>query len=191
VPSIASGHFAPAAPLPAGGGYDTATLLRNGKVLFLGAGAAELYDPTTNRFSPTGPMVEVRQDPLTALLPNGKVLVYGGESFGGCAIRNIESVELYDPATGRFTSLNVPLPGGGYQTVTPLFDGTVLFTGGWTVDENNPDGFASSALYHPATNTFTLIGGGDPTTWRRGRHPASRSNRPVRRRIGQQRLRRL
>lgn len=160
VPSIAPGHFAAAAPLPAGGGYDTATLLRNGKVLFLGAGAAELYDPTTNRFSPTGPMVEERQDPLSALLPNGKVLVYGGETFGGCAEMNIESVELYDPATGRFTSLNAPLPGGGYQTVTPLFDGTVLFTWGWTDDENNPDGgFRSSALYHPATNTFSLIGG--------------------------------
>jgi hypothetical protein len=158
-PDIAAGHFAAAGPLPADGGYDTATLLSTGKVLFVGAGAAELYDPATNHFTPTGPIVDERRDPLVVLLGNGKVLVAGGMSFRGCAVSNIESVELYDPTTGHFTSLGTPLPGDMYQTVTRLFDGTVLFTGGWTQDGDHPEGYRSSALYNPTTGTFTLTGG--------------------------------
>lgn len=159
IPAIAAGHFAAAAALPKGGGYDTATLLGNGRVLFLGAGTPELYDPPANKWTAAGSMVDERRNPLATLLANGKVLVVGGSSFKGCALTDIETVELYDPATNRFSSVDAPMPGGDYTTATRLFDGTVLLTGGWTISDDKPDGYRSSAIFNPTTGEFTLIGG--------------------------------
>jgi len=159
VPSIAAGHFAAAAALPKGAGSDAVTLLSNGKVLFLGAGKPELYNPATNAFSAAGPMVAERRNPLAAALPGGKVLVIGGDSFAGCALSNIDIVEVYNSATNTFSQINSPVVGDVYQTATSLADGTVLLTGGWTIDDAHLDGFRSSALFDPATSAFTLLGG--------------------------------
>jgi hypothetical protein len=104
-------------------------------------------------------MVEERADPLVAPLANGKVLVIGGVGFGGCEVADIVSAELYDSNTNRFIALDTPIPGDGYGTATLLSDGTVLLTGAWTIDAAHPMGFRSSALFDPATDTFTLIGG--------------------------------
>jgi hypothetical protein len=163
IPSIAPGHFARAAALPAGGGYDTATLLPNGKVLFLGAGKPELYDPAANRFSSAGPMVQERAGPLVTLLPDGKVLVYGGTGFGGCSVGPIDSAELYDPTTDRFTGLDVP-PTDTFQAATPLADGTVLLTGGLPADCCDPGTwgwdpytYTASAIFDPKTSMFTKV----------------------------------
>ena len=162
MPIIAPGHFAPAAALPAGGGYNTATLLRNGKVLFLGAGHPELYDPATNSFSPAGPMVQERAGPLATLLHDGNVLVFGGTGFGSCSVGTIDSIELYDPVTNRFSAVETNVP-SSYQAATLLDDGTVLFTGGtpesccsesWGTD---PYSYSTSALFDPKTRTFTRI----------------------------------
>jgi hypothetical protein len=106
----------------------TATLLKNGKVLIAGGGnladmysqdiyaSAELYDPATGTFTPTGSMTAARIDAAATLLRNGKVLIAGG---GGCqdpkrctgvafgtgaaGAQYLASAELYDPDTGKFT----------------------------------------------------------------------------------------
>lgn len=41
-------------------------------------------------------MAYTRLDHTASVLPNGKVLVAGGLSYGGC----IKNAELYDPSTG-------------------------------------------------------------------------------------------
>ena len=66
----------------------SATLLPNGKVLaaggaWNGSGAAEIFDPATNGWSGTSPLIEARARHVAALLPNGKVLVAGGSSSAG------------------------------------------------------------------------------------------------------------
>jgi hypothetical protein len=56
---------------------------------------AELYDPATDRWLPTLPLVSGRRDHITALLPNGKVLVAGGFNNADTG----PSTELFDPAS--------------------------------------------------------------------------------------------
>jgi hypothetical protein len=155
-PTPQPGHFA-AVTLPKDGGYDAAALLPNGKVLFVGAGKPELYDPATNAFSPAGPMVQERAYPQLAVLPNGKALVIGGNTFGCCAVQSIDSIEQYDPATNRFTLLVSEMPSGDYHTATPLSDGTVLLSGGAAYVDST--WVRVSTLFDPATATFTPVDG--------------------------------
>jgi cell division protein FtsB len=80
----------------------TATLLRDGRVLLVGGftakDSAEIYDLTTNTFSPTGSLNTGRHEHSAALLPDGRMLVVGGYNNGYLA-----SAEIYDPATGQWT----------------------------------------------------------------------------------------
>ncbi len=66
----------------------TATLLTNGKVLLTGGehedygrfANAEIYDPVTGIFTPTGMMSRARDNHTATLLSDGTVLIAGGES---------------------------------------------------------------------------------------------------------------
>ena len=111
----------------------TATLLLNGKVLVVGGNgsegaltSAELYDPATGTWSPTGSLdaCQVYTTP-PRLLADGRVLVAGGNN-GGC----LASAELYDPAAGTW-SVTDSLNGCRFwHTATLLPDGAVLVAGG-------------------------------------------------------------
>jgi TATA-box binding protein (TBP) (component of TFIID and TFIIIB) len=84
--------------------YDhTATLLASGKVLIAGGdsnnqgriwASAELYDPVTGSFKPTGSMSSIRFLHTATLLASGKVLITGGQHVAGA---NWASAELYTP----------------------------------------------------------------------------------------------
>jgi PKD repeat protein len=133
------------------------TLLPNGKVLVAGGAgngnplflsSAELYDPATGTWTPTGSMNTVRIEYTATLLPNGKVLVAGG----GDGHSPLSSAELYDPSTGTWSytgSMNIAR---GQQTATLLTNGEVLVVGG---SANND---ASAELYDPTTGTWTYTG---------------------------------
>jgi uncharacterized protein (TIGR03437 family) len=113
----------------------TATLLPNGKVLVIGGignnnfpTRAEIYDPATEGWSSTGYLTIGRAAQLAVLLPNGKVLVGGG--FNDFELNDVaiplNSAELYDPATGKWSvtsNLNIARYGG---TATLLTNGKVL-----------------------------------------------------------------
>ncbi len=69
----------------------TATLLRDGKVLLAGGygsipdavtNSAELYDPDSGTWTPTGTMIGAHANFTATLLPNGLVLVAGGGGGG-------------------------------------------------------------------------------------------------------------
>ncbi len=87
----------------------TATLLPDGRVLIAGGmrrnqdfyRSAELYDPTSGKFQPTGDMLMARVGHAAVLLPSGKVLIAGGWIGHGVT----DEAELYDPATGKFTPI--------------------------------------------------------------------------------------
>jgi hypothetical protein len=88
----------------------SATLLPDGRVLIAGGGVrgslatAELYDPSTGVFTPTGNMVTGQAGHTATLLNNGKVLITGGEIESTSNWPIVAPPELYDPATGTFST---------------------------------------------------------------------------------------
>src|SRR5262249_23145656 len=70
---------------------------------------------------PTGNLVTARTRHTATLLPNGKVLVAGGNN--GPALN---SAELYDPATGTWTATSSMATARERPTVTLLPNGKVL-----------------------------------------------------------------
>ena len=106
----------------------SAATLSDGRVLVVGCRGnagyvyADLYNPATNTFSPTQAINTPRFSPAVLPTSDGKAVVLGGGRvpptgyFGDWY--DIEVVELYDPATNRFTVLK-----------NTLFDGET----GWNV----------------------------------------------------------
>jgi Galactose oxidase, central domain len=139
----------------------TATLLQNGQLLVAGGSggssnalaSAELYNPATGTWSVTGSMSQGRSGlsnvgPSATLLPDGEVLIAGGEDAN---FNLLASAELYNPATGKFTptgSMTTPRTG---QSATLLNNGQVLVAGGTNAT-------AAAELYNPATGKFTATG---------------------------------
>jgi N-acetylneuraminic acid mutarotase len=121
--------------------YATATLLSNGEVLLAGGGngdpfsnpctaLAELYNPATGQWTATSSMTSERCSHTATLLPNGQVLVAGGEDNNG---NSLASAELFSPATGTWEatrSLNTARTG---PLAELLGSGTVLVAGGENV----------------------------------------------------------
>jgi hypothetical protein len=141
----------------------SATLLPNGDVLVAGGSprfnrggitraTAELYDPSTGRWTLTGSMREARQDHSAVLLANGKVLVLGGNASDGGPARLLSSAELYDPSTGTWTDTGRLLSARTNATATLLADGRVLVAGGVSSSADRPE--RSAEVYDPATGTW-------------------------------------
>jgi hypothetical protein len=156
-----------------GHGNSTATMLPNGKVLLAGgfyftffrgySGAtAELYDPTSGTWISTGSLAAARHLHTATLLPSGKVLVAAGEYDDGSNVSYVKSAELYDPASGTWTSTGSVNTGRIAHTATMLPNGMVLAAGG--------DANGSAELYNPASETWTLTGN---LATVRGRHTAT------------------
>ena len=145
-----------------------AVLLGNGTVLVMGGcvnndclssttKSAEIYNPANGTWTLTGSMGKGRAEFIATLLPNGKVLVAGGctaYNTNGCTSVTA-AAEIYNPATGLFSSAGSMRAARMAMTVTLLPTGKVLISGGQTAAS---DALGSSELYDPVAKTFSLTG---------------------------------
>jgi hypothetical protein len=152
-------------------------MLNTGKVLVTGGvdnsgnalATAELFNPTTGSFTPTGTMETVRAGHTATLLGDGKVLVTGGVDSAIAFGRGSKATaELFDPATGSFAATSTMETARAGHTATLRKDGTVLVAGGAALVPsfcgNNcstlaPVSLSNAELFDPATKTFTETGG--------------------------------
>jgi N-acetylneuraminic acid mutarotase len=155
------------APMATRRTFHSATLLSNGKVLVVGGfhydgppaasvSSAELYDPQTNIWSSAGNLLEGRENHSATLLPDGRVLVAGGDDV---LAFSLASSEIYDPTAA--TWVNAPPVDGlttprRYHAATLLPNGRLLVTGGEYWGANAA--LNTSELYNPATNLWTNAG---------------------------------
>jgi hypothetical protein len=107
---------------------DTATQLRNGMVLVVGAtgrSRPELYDRAHNRWAPTGPTMDRYQHSATRLR-DGKVLIVGG--YG---VESLSSVLIYDPEAVAPVPVRPPDPRVIAALLLTLL--IVLGVGAWSI----------------------------------------------------------
>jgi uncharacterized repeat protein (TIGR03803 family) len=125
-----------------------AVLLTNGTVLVCGGSDASdgifyetnaaIYYPATQTWTNTAPMHEARAGLTATLLPNGKVLVVGGNGDN--------TAEVYDPVAKTWTFVS-DLNDGWYQPNTVLLtNGQVMVLG---------DGNSDVEIYDPSADTWT------------------------------------
>jgi len=118
------------------GGPIPATLLMNGKVLFVISNDSafpddvEVYDPVAGTFDYIGHTEEAHEFSAAARLPDGTVLIVGGQLPGGSGS---PGTELYSAATGTFAFAGNMTTGRHQHTATLLPDGTILIVGGYSI----------------------------------------------------------
>jgi hypothetical protein len=105
---------------------------------------------STGGWRPMGTLAATRVWHTATLLPDGKVLVTGGEDADGA----LPSAELYDPNMGTWRPTGAMATARFGHTETLLGDGTVLVAGG----ERAGLTLASAELYDPVTGTWRPTG---------------------------------
>ena len=159
----ASGTWSAAGPMAVRRALHSAILLRDGRVLVAGGrtcpsappvacdftaftNTAEIYDPATNAFTPTGNMAVPRHTTDATMLADGRVLVPAG--FGGPST-GWDSADVYDPSTGTWTATGPLAIGRSRQGAVTLPDGRAIVAGGFT-------GNNTAEVYEPSTNSWSL-----------------------------------
>ena len=137
--------------------------LASGKVLYAGGltstsftmpatSVAQLYDPATGTWAQTGSLPLGVADFQMSALPDGTVLVAGGDT---AVEGNVTaSAEIYQPFSGTWTTI-APMPIGVASAASArLANGSVLVAGGKT----SPAGQATntSQLFDPGTRSWSV-----------------------------------
>ena len=151
---------ASASSLKTARGLFTATVLADGRVLIVGGfqpspgvgalASAEIYDPVTGVFSFTGSMTVARLGHTASRLPDGRVLIVGGDRE---ATIN-STAEIFDPASGTFSTVASPLAVTRiHHAAASLADGRVLIFGG---ESGESIVRGTVEVFNPATLSFSL-----------------------------------
>ena len=159
------GSFIPTGGLSVGRYGHTATALAGGEVLIAGGeridedgfdialSSAEIYNPATGRFHPTGSMRVARKHHTATLMRDGRVLIAGGEDNNGHAL---DSAEIYNPGSGTFRSVGRMYSAHDSGAAALLNDGRVLIAGGFSGSSGIT---AAAELFDPSGDRFESTGG--------------------------------
>jgi N-acetylneuraminic acid mutarotase len=85
-------------------------------------------------------------------------MVGGVGNCTGTTCDALASAELFDPATGTFTTTGTMSTGRAGHTATLLKDGRVLVVGGEIYVSSSLKALASAEIYDPSSGEFTLVG---------------------------------
>jgi len=142
-----SGHLCAALPdgrvLVAGGRvYDDSTSTTN---------AAEVYDPSSDSWTPIQSMREARVGATVTVLSDKRLLIAGGESFGFA----LATLEIFDPRTLTFSTVPgaMAAPRKGHAA-SLLRDGRVLIAGG----SDGKNVLDTAEIFDPGWNSVHAIG---------------------------------
>ncbi|MGH9181274.1 MAG: kelch repeat-containing protein, partial [Acidimicrobiales bacterium] len=167
-----TGTWAPTAPMGVERFGHTATRLPDGRVLVAGGftgnvdtnaqpnlNTAEIYNPATGTWTPTGDMGIRRALHSAIVLRTGKVLAMGGRTCNvappaACDFtQTTATAELYDPATGTWT------PTGSMSVAHHTTGMTLLADGRAFVPAGFPTGVAGfiAETYDPVSGTWRVV----------------------------------
>ncbi len=157
--------FSPTGSMTVPRAGQTITMLRDGRVLLTGGvqnagfrselASAEIYDPASGTFSPTGSMSVSREGHTATMLRDGRVLIAGGSDNG---IHTLSSAEIYDPSSGTFSRTGHLHQPRVAHVAALLGTGKVLIAGGGR--GGMPGGYISydtAEIYDPATRSFNPV----------------------------------
>jgi uncharacterized repeat protein (TIGR01451 family) len=152
-PSADSAVLGPAMSSPRS--WPVTEALADGRALVAGGNlgqpgpSAEVFDPRSDTWSATGPMVDDVDDAAAAVLANGQVLVAGGDDENGV----VATAQLFDPASGTWSATGPLAVARWGASLAVLKDGRVLVAGGW----DNYGLLSSVEIYDPATGTWSTV----------------------------------
>lgn len=175
-----NGVWSPTASLAPERGYFQMKLLQDDTVLACGGNNLLVYlsdchvytfDSATMTGSwsnTTTPLATARSDFKMTVLRTGHVLAAGGDGDSGL----LASAELYDPATGDWTSAGALSSARIYLQMALLSDGNALAAGGRidNFNSNPPLGTKSADVYDVASGTWSATGPMLNTTYGRYNH---------------------
>lgn len=109
----------------------SSVLLNDGKVLIYGyftPNQAEIFDPITNTFTPTGATQTGKTGSEGIRLSDGRVLTFAiGDVFSP---GDTKSLEIYNPISGTWSAPVTGIIGVNYHTMDALNTGEILIAGG-------------------------------------------------------------
>jgi hypothetical protein len=122
--------------------------------------SADIFDPTTGVFMPTGRMTEGRRDASATRLADGRVLILGGRQSSTI----LDSADIFDPASGTFTPIASMGTRRAGHTAVLLPDGRVAIIGGETEPGIGNGSIAAKpdVLYYDTVTGVYIAGPSDP-----------------------------
>lgn len=170
-----TGAWTETAPMSLGRIGHSLTALPDGRVLVAGGtsrgpsgasggqtirpdASAEVYDPGTGTWKATAPLRTARFEHTATALPDGKVLVTGGQGPDGSGkLTALDSTEVYDPAADGFvSSTSLGEARTNHAAVFLPASSTVLVVGG-AGGPNADISLGSAELYDTRSGSWTRV----------------------------------